>query len=258
MVRVPGVVVGDQGQRRVADLGLARELGLLQVRHPDDVHAPRPIQPRLGERRELRPFHVHVGPAPVHGGADVRRGVGRDGRERPAKRVREADVRDEPPAEERADAPLRAIEELVGHEDVERPVLLLEAADGARRQQALDAEHLEAEDVRPVIELRRHQPVPDAVARQERDALAAQRADHVRPGRLAEGRRDRSLLAVRELRHVVETASTNDADADVALGHGRDCAGTTRRFPCSSLMCPAATAGSCSKNTSMSFSSASL
>ena len=65
VVRMPAVVVGDERQRRVADLRLARELGLLQVRHADDVHAPRAIQLRLGQRRELRPFHVHVGAAAV-------------------------------------------------------------------------------------------------------------------------------------------------------------------------------------------------
>ena len=40
VVRVPAVVVGDQRERRVADLRLARQLGLLQVGHPDDVHPP--------------------------------------------------------------------------------------------------------------------------------------------------------------------------------------------------------------------------
>ena len=101
-----------------------------------------------------------------------------------------ADVRDQAAAEERADAPLGAIEELIGHHDVERLVLLLQAADGARREDALDAEHLEAEDVRAEVQLGRQQPMADAVPRQERDALAAQRADHVRARRIAERRRD--------------------------------------------------------------------
>ncbi len=90
-------------------------------------------------------------------------------------------MRDEAAAEERADAAFRAIEELIGHEDVERPVLLLEAADRARRQDPLDAEHLEAVDVRAEVELGRHEPVADAVPRQEGHALAAERADDVRP-----------------------------------------------------------------------------
>ena len=86
-------------------------------------------------------------------------------------------MRDEAAAEERADAPLRPIEELIGDDDVERLVLLLQAADGARRQNPLDAEHLEAVDVRAEIQLRRQKPMPGAVAREKRHALAAQRAD---------------------------------------------------------------------------------
>ena len=38
VVGMPAVVVGDQRERRVADLRLARELRFLQVRHADDVH----------------------------------------------------------------------------------------------------------------------------------------------------------------------------------------------------------------------------
>ena len=126
--------------------------------------------------------------------------------------MRERDVRDEAAAEEGADASLRPIEELIGHDDVERLVFLLQAADGARRQDALDAEHLEAVDVRAEVQLRRQDAVPDAVARQKRDALAAQRADHVRPGRIAERRRDGLLFAVGQLRHVVQAAAADDAD----------------------------------------------
>ena len=62
---VPAVVVGDHGQRRVADLGLAGQLGLLQVRHADDVHAPGAVQLRLGAGGELRALDADVGAAHV-------------------------------------------------------------------------------------------------------------------------------------------------------------------------------------------------
>ena len=84
--------------------------------------------------------------------------------------------------------PLRAIEELIRDQDVERLVLFLQAADRARRQNPLDAEHLEPVDVRAEIQLRRQNPMADAVARQKRDALSAKRPDHVRAGRIAERR----------------------------------------------------------------------
>ena len=60
---VPAVVVGDHRQGGVADLGLAGELGLLQVGHADHVGAPASVEVRLGAGRELRAFHADVGAA---------------------------------------------------------------------------------------------------------------------------------------------------------------------------------------------------
>src|SRR5204862_7813860 len=117
-------------------------------------------------------------------------------------------------AEERADAPLRPIEELVGNDDVERLVLLLETADGARRQNPLHAERLEAIDVRAEVQLRRQNPVAGAVAREKRDAPPAKRAEPARARRIAKRRPNRLLLAAPHLRHVVQTAAADDADLD--------------------------------------------
>jgi hypothetical protein len=50
--------------------------------------------------------------------------------------VSEADVRHETVAEERADAPASAIEELIGNHEIERLVVLAQAADGARRHES--------------------------------------------------------------------------------------------------------------------------
>ena len=67
--------------------------------------------------------------------------------------MREADVRHEAATEERADAASRAIDELVGHDDIERLQLLLQAADRAGRQDRGDAERLHPEDVRAEVQL---------------------------------------------------------------------------------------------------------
>ena len=91
----------------------------------------------------------------------------------------------------------------------------LQTADRARRENALDAEQLEAEDVGAEVQLRREDAVPGAVARQKRDPLAAQRADQVGTGRIAERRRDRPLFEVGQLRHVVQAAAADDSDLDV-------------------------------------------
>ena len=88
------VVVGDQRHGGVTDLRLAGQLGLLQVRHADDVEAQLPVHVRLRARRELRSLDAHVGAALVHRGADLAAGLydlartrtGRTGRRSPCAR----------------------------------------------------------------------------------------------------------------------------------------------------------------------------
>src|SRR6267142_5944760 len=110
----------------------------------------------------------------------------------------ERDVRHQSSTEEGADAPPGAVEELIRHHEVQRLVLLLQAADSARRENPFDAEHFEAVDVRPEIELRRKDAVPDAVPRQERHSLPAQRAEDIRPRWIAERCGNALLFAVGE------------------------------------------------------------
>jgi hypothetical protein len=106
-------------------------------------------------------------------------GIRRDLRQVGTHRMRERDVRDDPATEERADPPLGPIEELIGHHDVQRPIFLFQAAHRARRQDPLDAQDLEAVDIRAEIQLGRQDAVPRAVTGQKCHAGAAERADHV-------------------------------------------------------------------------------
>ena len=136
-------------------------------------------------------------------------GIGADLGELGADGMRECDVRGEAVAEKRADATLRSIEELIRHDDVERRVFLLEAADRARRNNPLHAKELEAEDVRAEVELRGEEPMSRAVPREKRDPLSAQRADQIWTRRIAERGRQRLLFAVGQLGHVVQSAAAN-------------------------------------------------
>src|SRR3712207_552674 len=117
---VPAVVVGDERERRVAYLGLARELRLLQVRHADDVHAPRAVHVRLGLRGERGPLHADVCAAAVHVDFGRAAGLFEHVAEVFADGVRERYVRDDAFAEEGGllGARARAIEELVGDDHV--------------------------------------------------------------------------------------------------------------------------------------------
>ena len=244
---MPTVVVGHERESGVADLRFSGELGFLQVRHADDVHAPLPIESRLGERGELRTFHVHVGPSAVHGGANGLRAVTRDLCEVAADRMREPDVRNQAAAEERADAAIGPIEELIGHEDIEGTVLFLQAANGTCGQDALDAKHLEAVDVRAKVQLGRRDAVPCAVPREEGHARAAKRGEHVGTGRFAKRRLDDAFFAVGQFGHVVQAAAANDANRRVAHVRGR-----RPSLPSCSVMNAAGMAGSCSKKIMLS------
>src|SRR5205809_4686681 len=137
--------------------------------------------------------------------------------------MREPDVRDKTASEERADASLGAIEKLIGNDDVERFEFLFQAADRARRENALDAEDLEAVDVRAEIQLGGQQRVAGAVTGEKGHALPAKRADEIRSRRIAERRRDLPFAPVGELRHVVEAAPPDYSDVDSAtrLAHIR-------------------------------------
>ena len=83
------------------------------------------VELRFGERRELRPFHADVGAAAVHRRADclapqsaaVADSVAHNG-------CANATCATSPRPKNVLMRPLRAIEELVGNDDVERPVFL--------------------------------------------------------------------------------------------------------------------------------------
>src|SRR5204862_2077541 len=80
-----------------------------------------------------------------------------------------------------------------------------------RREDELHAECLHAEDVRAEVQLRRRHTMAAAMPRQERDALATQRAEQVRRRGLTKRRRHVHFLAVGHARHVVQAGPANDA-----------------------------------------------
>src|SRR5687768_13760208 len=94
--------------------------------------------------------------------ADSRHGISADLRKLRTNRMRKRHVRSDAVAEKCADAALRAIEELIGHDDVERRILLLEAADSAGGDDPLDAQQFEPEDIGAKVELGRKKAMPVA------------------------------------------------------------------------------------------------
>ena len=118
---MPAIEIGHHRDRRVADFGLPRELGLGHVGHADHGVAEVLVRHALGIAGELRTLHADIGPAARERDA---LGVGRGGQvnAQPRRdRMRHRDMRDAALAEERALALVGAVDELVDqHEGARR------------------------------------------------------------------------------------------------------------------------------------------
>src|SRR5213594_31969 len=209
---VPDVVVSGQRERGVAELGLAGQLRLRHVRHADHVHAPRAVHARLGACRELWSLDAHVGAAAVHAAARRPRGLVQHVAELTADRIGHPDVGDDALAEEGRHAPLREVDELAGNHQVERPDVLLHAADGGHRHDALDTERLQAPDVGAEVQLRRRQAVAATMARQEDHGASLELAGAELVGGIAEGRAHAAPADIGEAFELVEPAAADDPD----------------------------------------------
>src|SRR5215813_4930198 len=128
---VPDVVVGDEGQRGVAQLCLAGELGLGHVGHADDRDAPAAVDLRLALGGELGPLDADVGTTAMHSSAHVAPRLNKHGGEAGAHGMGHTYVGHDAVAEEGARPSPRVVVELVGYHEVERVDAFLHAPDRA-------------------------------------------------------------------------------------------------------------------------------
>ena len=154
VIGVPAIVVSNHGDGYVTDLGLAREFGFLKVRHANDVHVPGAVGGRFGLRREhgALPCEMHK----FHRAltlTDVARQAGFGGRGKlRTNGIGEADVGHKSVTEEGGDPATSSVEELVWDEEIEGAVFFLKGADGAEREDPVDAERFHAVDVGAIVE----------------------------------------------------------------------------------------------------------
>ena len=175
------------------------------------------MQHRFRSRRELRALHADVGAALVDRRIARReRGHDHESRQHRTDRIGQADVCDHAVSEERARSPVRAVDELVGNDDVPGAKLLLQTADRPDGEQKLGAELLQRAHVGAKVDLARKDAMTTAVARQEGDADATQLAHDERIRGRAERRAHRDLLRAVEPGHLIEPAPADHAEA-----HGR-------------------------------------
>ena len=219
-VGVPAVVVGDHGQRRVADLGLAGELGLLQVRHADDVHAPRAVQ--LATRRASRTAGPRCRRRCRRRGwmAPASAQASRQDAESPAQNgMREGHVGHQARGRRRSTRRcVRAVHELVGDHHVQRRVLLLQRAHRGHGEDALHAQRLQREDVGAEVQLGRAGGGGRGAWRgRKATRLPSSSPTTIASDGLPERRLRRRPRALREALHLVEAAAADDPDLGVLL-----------------------------------------
>ena len=101
--------------------------------------------------------------------------------------IGEADVRDQPFAEESGDAAAGAVEELIGDHEIERVMFFFREPTALKRDDALDSECFHAVDVGAEVQLRRRNAMAAAVARQEYDLFSGEFADDIVIRRTAPG-----------------------------------------------------------------------
>src|SRR5260370_42016937 len=92
MLGVPAVVIGDHGNRRIANLRFARQPRFRHVGHTDYVESKLPVYFRLGQRRELRPFDADISTAAMNDDGLMNAGIGKNSRQLTAGRIRERHV----------------------------------------------------------------------------------------------------------------------------------------------------------------------
>src|SRR5262249_20113992 len=181
---------------------------------------------RFGPGRELRPFDADVDAAAMRAEvAERAHCVPELVAQVWTKGIGEGDVRDDAAFKEAVGSAASAVEDLVWHDEVERRVVLAQAAHRADRDDPLDTKALERVDVRARRYLSRREAMPAPVPWQERARLLTQHARHDGVARRAKGRLRHDLVDVGQPLHRIEAAAADNAQPstlclhDLSLSH---------------------------------------
>src|SRR5690242_11094223 len=211
MLRMPAIVVGNHGDRCIAELRFARELGFGDISHADDDETQPAMHVRFGERRKLRAFDADVRAAAVNGNRGMDASVSEGCGNLSAGRLVERDVRNEAAAEKSGSTVFGAVDELVHYHEFSRTQLLLERTDGADGNDALDTQNFQRVDVRAEVDFGGQDAMPAAMAREESDALPLKQAEHDGVRGIAERRLNANFPGVGQAGHGIKSAASDDA-----------------------------------------------
>ena len=101
---------------------------------------------------------------------------------------------------------------MIRDDKLERRVFFLQRSDGAQRQDSIDAQRFESENVGAKVQLGRRVPVAAPVSRQKRDFFPRELADHIRIGGFAPRRVESHFFVRGKAGHRIEPATADDSD----------------------------------------------
>src|SRR5581483_4953465 len=211
------VVIGDERNVDITDLELPREDDFRVLGHVDDLPTLRAEPPALRPSAEARTLDHDHGAFRSHVDAAGLAGVVHDAPQLGTVGVGAADVRRDGAVVVRVLAAGRAIDELITDHEALALHMRLEAADGARTEDALHAQLAHGVDVGAVVHHVGRHLVLSPVARQESDAAAGNLAD----GEPVAGRTVGCVHSDHPcvLQKAVEAGSTKDADLGRVASH---------------------------------------
>ena len=132
---------------KASDWAVAYQFGLLQIRHPDDVHAPATIDVGLSLGRESRAFHAQISAPNFGDHASLLTGYMYCLHKAMAGGLRKADMGHQTLAEKCRHPAHGAVKKLIGNHESQRCMFLFQRTDRAYRDDALHAQGLEPVDV---------------------------------------------------------------------------------------------------------------
>src|SRR5262249_38730576 len=161
---------------------------------------------------ELRSINAHVCAYGVGFHLRAVAGFSQNLAELRTNRLVKTDVRDKTVPKERSGTPPGAVHELIGDEELERPLIFLERTHGTDRNDARNADRLQRVDVGAKVDFRGKNAVPTAMPCQKSHALLFQCTHYDSVGRMAKGCLHANLPRFDQARHRIETAAPDDAD----------------------------------------------
>jgi hypothetical protein len=213
---MPHIVVCHQCEQPETEFCLPSQTNLRHRRHTDDVQSPRTVQVRFCARRELWAFDADISPSVVDAHAGRDRCLGECPPQFRAKRLIQRDMDNRAALiEKRARPPDSSVDDLIGYDEIEWCDLLAETADSTHGDDPLHSERLECPKIGPGWYIARTVLVRTTVSRYESDAHPMECSQRDGIARSTEGGLDGDLLHIGELRHAIETASTDHTEFSV-------------------------------------------